>query len=276
VALVAACEVDPLGWPLGVAHITLGAQRLTRLPVPGHTQDSTALLLHGADGTLRFAFVGDTVMPGALGRSDFPVSAPLAFGPSLKALAQAVGPHTPLLPGHDYDDRFACTLQAERRHQPLLDAVLAGRIDDPTFAATKAAMEQDMPLTRYQTLACGARVCEGAAQDDARVQLTAEALRDLGAASAGPQALHLVDVREPYEQHLGAAPALAGAACRETVPLSELPNALPAWLALPQDTPLLFVCRSGTRSAQAAQALRRLGHTQAFSLAGGLALWPAA
>lgn len=275
-ALVAACEVDPLGWPLGVEHITLGAQRLTRLPVPGHTQDSTALLLHGADGTLRFAFVGDTVMPGALGRSDFPVSAPLAFGPSLKALAQAVGPHTPLLPGHDYDDRFACTLQAERRHQPLLDALLAGRMDDTAFAVAQAAMEQDMPLTRHQTLACGAQVCDADADDEATVQLTPEAVLALGVAGAGPQALHLVDVREPYEQHLGAAPALDGAACRETVPLSELPNALPAWLALPRDTPLLFVCRSGTRSTRAAQALRRLGHAKAFSLAGGLALWPAA
>jgi rhodanese-related sulfurtransferase len=53
-----------------------------------------------------------------------------------------------------------------------------------------------------------------------------------------------------------------------------LPNAIPDWLALPQDVALVFFCRSGTRSAQAARALRRLGHSQSWSLAGGLALLP--
>jgi rhodanese-related sulfurtransferase len=33
----------------------------------------------------------------------------------------------------------------------------------------------------------------------------------------------------------------------------------------------VFVCRSGNRSARAALCLQRLGHAQAWSLAGGLA-----
>lgn len=80
-------------------------------------------------------------------------------------------------------------------------------------------------------------------------------------------------MREPYEQRLGQ-PGVLDAARREAVPLSRLLNALPDWLALPGETPILFFCRSGNRSAQAARALRRLGHAQAWSLAGGLALWP--
>jgi cysteine sulfinate desulfinase/cysteine desulfurase-like protein/rhodanese-related sulfurtransferase len=87
--------------------------------------------------------------------------------------------------------------------------------------------------------------------------------------------LLLVDVREAYEQHLGAAlPELGAALRRQAVPLSGLLDALPAWQALPAGTPLLFVCRSGRRSAQAASVLRQRGHDQAWSLAGGLALWP--
>ena len=82
----------------------------------------------------------------------------------------------------------------------------------------------------------------------------------------------LVDVREPYEQFLSQTPALLG--IRMTaVPLSRLLNELAPWLARPQ--PLLFFCRTGNRSRQAAQALARLGHPQAFTLAGGLALMPA-
>jgi cysteine sulfinate desulfinase/cysteine desulfurase-like protein/rhodanese-related sulfurtransferase len=88
--------------------------------------------------------------------------------------------------------------------------------------------------------------------------------------AAHPDVL-LVDVREPYEQFLSQTPELAGASLT-AMPLSRLLNALPQWLAEPR--PLLFFCRSGNRSRQAAQALARLGHTQAWTLAGGLALLP--
>ncbi|WP_460482947.1 aminotransferase class V-fold PLP-dependent enzyme [Comamonas humi] len=263
--------VDALGWPEGAAQIDLGAHRLARLALPGHTADSTAYLLHeGAE--LRLAFVGDTVLPGALGRSDFAQSAPLAYAGSLQVLEQAVGPHTLLLPGHDYDDRFACTLSVECAAQPQLAGVLQGRLDAAAFAAAKAELERDLAPTAYQTMACGARVdaTMGACQPQ-RVELSAaqaQALRHTGPAPL------LVDVREPYEQQLGGAPGLEGDGHAQAVPLSGLLNALPQWLALPAETPVVFYCRSGNRSAQAARALRRLGHDQAFSLAGGLALWP--
>jgi len=264
----AAGPLDALGWPEGAADIALGALRLTRLPVPGHTQDSTAYLLHDAQG-LRFAFIGDTVMPGALGRSDFAQSAPASFGPSLKLLEQAIGPNALLLPGHDYDDRFATTLETECATQPLLARVLRGELDAQGFAAAKAALEQDLALTAYQTLACGARVDSGCTLPPCELQ-PAE-LADLIATHPG---LHWVDVREAYEQRLGGAEDLPASVRYQAVPLSGLPNALPTWLDSAADTPVVFVCRSGNRSAQAARALRRLGHAQAWSLAGGLALWP--
>jgi cysteine desulfurase len=264
--------VDCLGWPLGAKTLALGALQLSRLAIPGHTQDSTAYLLHEgtSDGNgLRLVFVGDTVMPGALGRSDFAQSAPLAYGDSLARLEQAVGPHALLLPGHDYDDRFASTLAVECAAQPLLADVLAGHIDAAGFAAAKAELEQGLALTEYQTVACGARVDGGCTL--ASSELGLEALRAL--IGDCPE-LVLVDVREPYEQRLGQPPELGGTVRREAVALSGLPNALARWLTLPAETPVVFFCRSGNRSAQAAQALRRLGHAQAWSLGGGLALWP--
>jgi cysteine desulfurase len=262
--------VDALGWPEGATQIALGALRLTRLAVPGHTADSTVYLLRDAKG-LRLAFVGDTVMPGALGRSDFAQSRPLAFGPSLLKLQRALKPDTLLLPGHDYDDRFASTLVTERMAQPLLDDVLDGHLDAGGFASAKAALERDLGLTEYRTMACGARVdrCAGGA-GSGMPELSPEASAALLRRHPG---LLLVDVREPYEQRLGQ-PGVLDAARRQAVPLSRLLNALPDWLALPNETPILFFCRSGNRSAQAARALRRLGHAQAWSLAGGLALWP--
>jgi cysteine sulfinate desulfinase/cysteine desulfurase-like protein/glyoxylase-like metal-dependent hydrolase (beta-lactamase superfamily II)/rhodanese-related sulfurtransferase len=258
--------LDALGWPMGAKAIALGAQSLTRLPIPGHTEDSTAYLLHDARG-LRLAFVGDTVMPGALGRSDFAQSAPLAFGASLLKLAQMVGPATLLVPGHDYDDRFASTLATERHVQPLLARMLGGGLDGDAFASAKSELERGLGETVSGALACGARVDADAATR-AR-ELGPTALRRL--LDAHPDLL-LVDVREAWEQRLGPGLALAQGR-QQAVPLSALLQALPAWLALPSTTPVLFYCRSGNRSAQAANALRRLGHDQAWSLAGGLALW---
>ncbi len=107
---------------------------------------------------------------------------------------------------------------------------------------------------------------------DPRSELDAAAVRRLLQEQPG---LLLVDVREPYEQRLGLSLDLGTPLRCQAVSLSALPQALPGWLSLPAETPLLFFCRSGKRSAQAARALRRLGRAQAFSLAGGLALWPA-
>jgi cysteine sulfinate desulfinase/cysteine desulfurase-like protein/glyoxylase-like metal-dependent hydrolase (beta-lactamase superfamily II)/rhodanese-related sulfurtransferase len=259
-------DPEALGWPRGQEALALGAHRLTRLAIPGHTKDSTAYLLDKA-GSMRFAFVGDTVMPGALGRSDFEQSDPLAFGRSLRKLEQAVGPDTLLLPGHDYDNRFACTLRTERLAQPLLGAVLGQRMEPSEFAEAKASLERDLAPTQYQTMACGARVDRCVKEEV--VEVEADGLAALAAEEPQPR---FVDVREAFEQKLGTIPALQVRGQHQAVPISSFVNALPQWLAQ-GGVPVVFFCRSGNRSAQAARALRRLGYAQAWSLKGGLALW---
>ncbi|HEY8879436.1 MAG TPA: aminotransferase class V-fold PLP-dependent enzyme [Roseateles sp.] len=266
--LVDTAETDELGWPKGVDHIQLGALRLTRLAIPGHTKDSTAYLL-GDDRRLRAAFVGDTVMPGALGRSDFHVSAPLEYANSLRVLDRTVGRDVLLLPGHDYDDLIACTLNTEILHQPLLAAALDGSMDAEEFAVAKAVLECDIRPTEYQTMACGVRV--DSCSKNAAVELSPQEL--INRTSNDGKVL-LVDVREPYEHRLGRQPDVGNLARRQAVPLSSLINAVPDWLNVGNDVDLVLFCRTGNRSAQAAQALRRLGVKRAWSLAGGVALWP--
>jgi rhodanese-related sulfurtransferase len=79
----------------------------------------------------------------------------------------------------------------------------------------------------------------------------------------------LVDVREACELEAGSV-RLHGREA-QALPLSRLAEHLGQLLAAPR-RPLVFVCRSGNRSARAALCLQRLGHAQAWSLAGGLAL----
>jgi cysteine desulfurase len=82
----------------------------------------------------------------------------------------------------------------------------------------------------------------------------------------------VVDVRESYEYAAASAgmpPVLLGGNI-VSVPLGQLAGRIAGWLAAP--VPLVFVCRSGKRSTRAALCLRRLGHAQAYDLAGGIAL----
>jgi len=152
-------------------------------------------------------------------------------------------------------------LGAEASVQALSKAVgpdtllLPGRDDDERFATT-------LRIERATTaLPAGASDADGDG-----VEMSAPTLRRALEAAPPPR---LVDVREDYEERLGPLPGIPALA----VPLSTLVDALPRLREMPAESPLVFVCRSGNRSARAARALRRLGHANAWSLAGGLALW---
>ncbi len=75
--------------------------------------------------------------------------------------------------------------------------------------------------------------------------------------------IELVDVREPYEHDAG---RIAGA---RHISFAELSGAAES---LDRKKPVVFYCRSGGRSAIAAQAFRASGF-QAFNMSGGLLAW---
>ncbi|WP_257388519.1 rhodanese-like domain-containing protein [Tahibacter caeni] len=86
----------------------------------------------------------------------------------------------------------------------------------------------------------------------------------------------VVDVREPDEYSAGHVPGAVG------IPRGVLEFEVDGHPAVNgrrdpalshRDAPLVLVCRSGGRSALAADALRRLGFAQPLSLAGGLNAW---
>ena len=78
--------------------------------------------------------------------------------------------------------------------------------------------------------------------------------------------LKLVDVREvaEYTGELGHAPQT------ELVVLSTLPEKLNS---LPKDKTIVFICRSGARSAQAAAYAKSQGYKQGHNMLGGMLLW---
>jgi rhodanese-related sulfurtransferase len=76
----------------------------------------------------------------------------------------------------------------------------------------------------------------------------------------------LVDVRQPEEFH-GDLGHITGSTL---VVLDTLLEALPQF---PKDKTIVFVCRSGHRSAMACQQTAELGYKSIYNLKGGMILW---
>jgi rhodanese-related sulfurtransferase len=79
-------------------------------------------------------------------------------------------------------------------------------------------------------------------------------------------AIQLIDVRQPEEYEAG---RIAGARLIELAQLSGRAR------TIDPDRPVVFYCRSGSRSAMATEALIRAGF-EAHNMAGGLLEWQAA
>ncbi len=78
--------------------------------------------------------------------------------------------------------------------------------------------------------------------------------------------LKLIDVRQPEEftGELGHVPF------SELISLSNLTSKADS---LPKDKSIVFICRSGARSAQAASYAKSIGYTNVYNMAGGMILW---
>jgi rhodanese-related sulfurtransferase len=82
----------------------------------------------------------------------------------------------------------------------------------------------------------------------------------------GQRDVQLIDVRETYEHEAG---RIAGDRLIELMQLTAQAQ------TIDRDRPVVFYCRSGSRSAMATQAFRKAGY-DAYNMAGGLIEWQAA
>jgi hydroxyacylglutathione hydrolase/adenylyltransferase/sulfurtransferase len=90
------------------------------------------------------------------------------------------------------------------------------------------------------------------------IEITPQQAKELVAAGAV-----LIDIREGYEWEAG---RIAGA---RHIELERLASEAPT---IDKETPVVFHCRLGARSAMATQAFRAAGY-DAYSMAGGLQRW---
>lgn len=86
------------------------------------------------------------------------------------------------------------------------------------------------------------------------------------AQSMNKQGALLLDVREPDEYSAVHAPDA------KLIPLGQLSSRLPE-IATYKDKPIVVMCRSGRRSAQAVSLLKEAGYTQVSNVKGGIQSW---
>ncbi|CAM4080304.1 aminotransferase class V-fold PLP-dependent enzyme [Shewanella aquimarina] len=266
---------DHLGWP--EAHqiteigarpaqsISLGQFSLVKLATPGHTNDSISLLLCSPQGEVIYAFCGDLVLMGSLGRTNFDTSCAKQMYNSLKLLHSLIGDDTLLCPSHDYNNEFTTSFAAEFRVNPLLNEVINGTISMAQFEQQKARLDTHLKDEAGSEIICGAYTGDC---DRAKVkEYDCQALRlQVG---QSPK-IKLLDIREPHEYALQHE---LGALGEQTinVPMTRLVQFVQEHKQ-ESDVEWVLVCRSGSRSLVAAQALHRLGFNKIAHLKGGYAL----
>ena len=206
----------------------------TGAPATGK-DDGAAVIPIGKESLVRVVHAGTTVY--LLGT---PGPAGLA-GDAVRLVFVATSPRA------DGTDNLARRLTEVAGHQTV---ICCANDDGAALPGTVMSLHETAPDTR----AAGGTI----AQQDIHQFL-----------SDHPDA-RLVDLREPVELLVGG-PARMHSHTADCAALSQFANHLGPWLGQ-REAPLVFVCRSGARSERAASWMRRMGHTSAWHLGGGLAL----
>lgn len=228
----------------------LGDVPITVLHAPGHTPDHIVLRTDMA------VFSGDTLLIGAVARTDFLGGDAGQLFDSLHRVFDELPDETVVFPGHDYAGRMQTTLGDERRDNPWF-----GMTDRDTFVRELTANKPPRPANMDDLLRLNR---EGVDIPKSISAAEAVALVRNGAATS------VVDVRTGAEF---AGEYVEGS---RLIPMDQLQQRLDDVRATP--APRLILCRSGARAEMARQTLEKHsvrgltvveGGIEAFRSAGG-------
>jgi glyoxylase-like metal-dependent hydrolase (beta-lactamase superfamily II)/rhodanese-related sulfurtransferase len=247
--------------------IHFGKRHLEAWATPGHTGGCLTYVL---DDRLA-AFTGDALLVRGCGRTDFQQGDARTLFRSVRSRIFALPDACLVYPGHDYRGLAATSVGEEKLYNPRLGEAIGeqdfvGYMKNLGLAHPKA-MEQAVPAN----LKCG-KPEKTTTQNPEWAPLT---YTFAGIWEVQPNWLEehagevqVLDVREPDEFN-GPLGHVEGA---QLVPLGSLSDRLNS---LQKDKPIVAICRSGARSAQATLLLGKAGFDQVANLAGGMLRWRA-
>jgi glyoxylase-like metal-dependent hydrolase (beta-lactamase superfamily II) len=227
------------------AEVKVGALSFKAIYAPGHTDDTINLYGGG------LLFTGDTLLIGSVGRADFQNGSPESMFDTLQRLKALPG-GTIVYPAHDYNGVHSSTIAKEKGSNPFLKEG-----DKAAFVSKLRSKVLAKPFNMDNIV---------------RVNRTGEAMRlamlapkdafELFAKVPGPK---LIDVRSPLEYgevHIKGS---------VNIPMDTLASKLDELSA--SDNACIILCRTGTRSAMAADMLLQSGIKDVKILDGGMTRW---
>jgi glyoxylase-like metal-dependent hydrolase (beta-lactamase superfamily II)/rhodanese-related sulfurtransferase len=253
--------------------VRFGSRHLEVRATPGHTAGCLTYVLDDHS----MAFTGDALLIRGCGRTDFQQGSARQLYHSVHEQILSLPAACLLYPAHDYRGLTVTSVAEELRFNPRL----GGDVDEADFTGYMDNLGLPHPklldIAVPANLRCGRPETERMADEPAWAPLTCSfsgiweiqpaALQErIGGARSGE--IQIVDVREPAEftdalGHIGGAWLL---------PLSQL---VARAGEIDADRPVVTVCRSGARSAQATVLLQKAGLKQVANLAGGMLRWRA-
>jgi glyoxylase-like metal-dependent hydrolase (beta-lactamase superfamily II)/rhodanese-related sulfurtransferase len=275
IALSAAAGATHVDRPL--AHgdrVAFGSRYVEVRATPGHTSGCLTYVLDDQ----RMAFTGDSLLIRGCGRTDFQQGSPDRLYRSVQEQILSLPSTCLLYPGHDYRGLTVTSVAEEKRFNPRL----GGDVNATDFAGYMNNLGLPHPklmdIAVPANLRCGQPDGAVAPPEESawapltctfggiwEIQPTTLAERLAGGHVAEIQ---VIDVREPAEF----SDALGHIPSARLLPLSDL-AARAGEIA--RDKPVVAVCRSGARSAQATVLLQKAGFKDVANLAGGMLRWRA-
>lgn len=249
-------------------EVAVGSVRLSVRATPGHTNGCVTFVSAGE----AMAFTGDALLIRGAGRTDFQQGSAVALYRSITQQIFTLSDECLLYPAHDYSGRTVTTVAEEKRWNPRV----GGEANEGDFVGYMTNLGLPHPkqidFAVPANLKCGRP--DGVLRDDApkwgpAIHTFAGGLEIEPTWVADHRGqVTILDVREPAEV-VGDLGRIDGSV---HIPLGELPQRAGE---IERDRPVICVCRSGRRSAQAATLLQKAGVNDVANMAGGMIRWRA-
>lgn len=247
-------------------RLEFGDRWLEARATPGHTNGCMSYVLDDQS----MVFTGDALLIRGAGRTDFQQGDAAALYRSVKSQLFSLPDDCVVYPAHDYRGLTSSSICEEKRFNPRL----GGDRDEGDFEGYMhnlgLAHPRQMDHAVPANLICGhIPAAEAALSSDwAPLHRTYAGIDEIDPewVAVHRGAADIIDVREP-DEYSGPFGHIENA---QLIPLGQLSARLET---IKGDKPIVTVCRSGGRSAQAYVLLRKAGFERVANMAGGMLRW---
>ncbi|HKI75305.1 MAG TPA: rhodanese-like domain-containing protein [Pseudomonadales bacterium] len=250
-------------------RIEFGGRYLTALSTPGHTDGCMTFVLDNET----MAFTGDALLIRGCGRTDFQQGSTHQLYQSIRTRIFTLPDSCLLYPAHDYQGLTVTSVEEEKSFNPRV----GGNTSESDFSGYMQNL--GLPHPRQIDVALPANMRCGRPEDEtlasnepswAPLTFTFAGFWEIDPiwVQEHGDEFQVIDVRgeEEFNGPLG---HIRGA---RLMPLNTLSETT---ASLDKDKPVVTVCRSGARSAQAVTLLKKAGFTEVANMAGGMLRWNA-